>query len=160
MRGRRFSFRQAIIIATSNAGAEFIRQEAQDGQLPDDFSDQLRDYIPRQNIFTPELLNRFDEVVTFTPLTQEQIAEVARRMLKALNKRLDGQHGITVAITPELVAYLVSVGYHPEFGARPMARAIQDTVEYAIAQKILRGQIHPGEEVILHPEMLGTAVRA
>lgn len=157
VRGRRFSFAQAIIIATSNAGAEFIRQEAQDGRMSEDFVEQLRDHILERGIFSPELLNRFDEVVTFTPLTQEQIAEVARRLLRALNQRLDEQHGVTVAVTPELVRHLVGIGYHPEFGARPMARAVADTVEYTVAQKILRGHAHPGEEIVLQFSSSGMA---
>jgi ATP-dependent Clp protease ATP-binding subunit ClpA len=150
-RGQHVSFKHTIIIATSNAGAEFIREAVHAGPLPDLFSDQLRDYVLRQQLFRPELLNRFDGVITFTPLTPEHIAEVATLLLTSLNKRLDQQHGITVAITPELVSYLVSIGYNPEFGARPMARAIQDTVEYAIASRIIHRQTMPGEQVVLRP---------
>lgn len=154
VRGRHFSFKQAIIIVTSNAGAEFIRQEVKDGQMPADFDKQLRDYILQHDIYSPELLNRFDGVITFIPLSPEHIAQIATLMLRSLNKRLDAKHGVTVAITPELVTYLVSIGYNPEFGARPMARAIADTVEYAIAQKILRHEIKPGQEIVLPVEEL------
>lgn len=149
-RGRRYAFNHAIIIATSNAGAEFIRQNVSAaGKLPEKFDDTLREHVLRQDIFRPELLNRFDGVVTFTPLTPGHIRQVAILMLRKLNKRLDAQHGFTVAVTPDLVEFLVTVGYNPEFGARPMARAIQNTVEYAIAQKLLRGEIEPGTEITL-----------
>lgn len=159
-RGQQISFKHAIIIATSNAGASFIRDAVKAGPLPAHFNDQLRDYILRQDIFKPELINRFDGVITFTPLTPEHIREVARRMLVKLNKRLDAQHGITVAVSDGLLDFLVGIGYHPEFGARPMARAIQDTVEYAVAQQILRGQLTAGQEVVLSAAQLEHVYRA
>lgn len=148
-RGQIISFKHTIIIATSNAGAEFIRQEVSKGTLPSDFSKQLREHVLQTNIFRPELLNRFDSVITFTPLSPEHIREIAILMLKSLNKRLDAEHGVTVEITDELVEYLVSIGYTPEFGARPMTRAIQDSVEYAMAQKILRNETTPGQRFTL-----------
>lgn len=145
--GREYSFRHTIMIATSNAGAEFIRQAVQSahGQTPPDFENQLREHLLQQGLFRPELVNRFDGVITFTPLSPEHITAIARLMLVKLNKRLDANHGITVAITDELVDFLIEIGYSPEFGARPMARAIQDTVEYVVAQKILRNQALPGQ---------------
>jgi ATP-dependent Clp protease ATP-binding subunit ClpC len=159
-RGHTYSFKHAIIIATSNAGSEFIRQTIEkEGQLPDDFERQLRDHILQQGTFRPELLNRFDGVITFTPLSAEHIRQIAALMLKKLNARLDSEQGITVAITPQLLDFLVSIGYDPEFGARPMARAIQNTVEYAVAQRIVRGDIAPGEEITLNPDMFTTATK-
>lgn len=148
--GKEYSFRHSIIIATSNAGAEFIRQHINSGgKVTSDFDNQLREELLTQGTFKPELLNRFDGVITFTTLSPTHIRQVAKLMLKKLNKRLDASQGVTVAITDELLDYLVSVGYNPEFGARPMARAIQDSVEYAVAQKALKGQLLPGEEVVL-----------
>lgn len=154
-RGRRFSFKHTMIIATSNAGAEFIRATIEEqGSLPEHFDQQLRNYVLQQEIFRPELLNRFDGVITFTPLSVEHIRQVALLMLRKLNSRLDQEHGITVAITPQLIDFLVAVGYDPQFGARPMNRAIQDTVEYAVAERIIRGNAAPGEEITLSPEAL------
>lgn len=155
VRRRRFSFNHTIIIATSNAGAEFIRRNVSDvGTLPENFDQQLREHVLQKDLFRPELLNRFDGVITFTPLTREHIQKVATLMLRKLNKRLDEQHGLTVALKPELIDFLVKIGYNPEFGARPLNRAIQNTVEFAIAQKILRGDITPGQEITLHPQQL------
>ena len=131
-----------VIHAASNAGAEFIRERVSaEGRLPGNFDDTLREHILRQDIFRPELLNRFDGVITFTPLTPAHIRAVTTLLLRKLNKRLDARHGITVAITPALVEFLVNIGYHPEFGARPMARAIQNTVEYAVARQLLQGEV-------------------
>lgn len=153
-RGRVISFKHTIIIATSNAGAEFIREHISRGPLSDDFEKVLRNHILETGIFRPELINRFDGVITFTPLTTEHLQTVVRFMFRSLNQRLDGEHGITVAVTPELVQYLITIGYNPEFGARPLARALQDTVEYVVAQRVLRGTVMPGEELVLTPEML------
>ncbi|MEX0650278.1 MAG: AAA family ATPase [Candidatus Andersenbacteria bacterium] len=150
--GRKYSFRNTIIVATSNAGAELIRTSVDEqGKVPADFEKTLRDHILSEGLFRPEELNRFDGVVTFTPLTQEHIRQVASLMLKKLNKRLDSQHGITVNVTDELINFLVKVGYNPEFGARPMARAIQDTVEYAVARQVASGGTQPGVAVTINP---------
>lgn len=147
--GRTYSFRHAIIIATSNAGAELIRQQAKGGQLPENFDATLKEHILRLHILAPELLNRIDAVITYTPLTREHLRRIAQLMLRSLNKRLDAEHGITVAVTDELTGFLVDIGYSPEFGARPMARAIQDTVEVAVSQQILRSEIQPGQAIRL-----------
>lgn len=148
--GQTYLFNHAIIIATSNAGAEFIRQRlAATGSLPPDFGNEIREHILQANLLRPELLNRFDGVISFTPLTAEHIKQVAQLMLQKLNQRLDEKHGITVAITPELLEALGRLGYDPQFGARPMNRAIQDTVEDAIAQKILRQEVTPGQQITL-----------
>ncbi len=153
-RGRVISFKHSIIIATSNAGAEFIRARIARGPLADEFEKELRNHILETGIFRPELINRFDGMITFTPLTTEHLATVVHFMLRSLNQRLDAEHGITIAVTPELTQYLIKIGYNPEFGARPLARAVQDTVEYVVAQRVLQGTVTPGEELVLTPEML------
>ena len=157
-RGQKYMFNHTIIIATSNAGAEYIRTNiGEKGEVSADFSTNLREHILGQGIFKPEVLNRFDGVVTFTPLSEEHIKQVATLMLKKLNKRLDSEHGITVNITDELLQFLVEIGYDSEFGARPMARAIQNTIEYAVAQHIVRGSVNPGEVLSLSIPTLRSA---
>ena len=154
IRNQPISFVHTIIIATSNAGAEFIRQAVAKGPLPPDFNQKLRDHILSSNIFRPELLNRFDGVITFTPLSKDHLLRIAGLMLNKLNQRLDAEYGLAVNPTPELLDYLVQIGYSPEFGARPMNRAIQDTVEFVVAQKILKNQIEPGQKItLLIPEL-------
>lgn len=152
--GRHFSFQHAIIIVTSNAGAELIRQKTKNGKVPKGFDDQLKEHILRNNIFRPELINRFDAVITYTPLSPAHIKQIAGLMLRALNKRLDAQHGVTVNITDDLVKFLVKIGYRPEFGARPMSRAIANTVEFAVAQMVIKNQLTPGQQITLDPESL------
>lgn len=154
-RGEKLSFVHTILIATSNAGAEFIRTRVakQEGE-GEEFNEQLREHILSTGVYKPELLNRFDGVITFRPLSKEHIKEVATLMLGKLNARLDAEHGVTVNITAELVEYLADIGYDPEFGARPMARAIQNSVEYAVAEQIVRGAVQPGQQVTFSPAIL------
>lgn len=159
-RGYTYSFKHTIIIATSNAGAEMIRSTlAEQGTLPPHFDNDLREHILSQDIFRPELLNRFDGVITFTPLSPEHISQVTRLMLRKLNKRLDREHGITIAVTDELVNFLISTGYDAQFGARPMARAIQNTVEYAVAEQVLLNQTRPGQAITLNIDQLKALVK-
>jgi ATP-dependent Clp protease ATP-binding subunit ClpC len=152
--GRAYSFVHTIIIATSNAGAELIRQASKDGTVPADFDDQLKEHILKNNIFRPELLNRFDSVITYSALTKEHINQIAKLMLGSLNKRLDAEHGITIKIDKQLIDYLVEIGYDPEFGARPMKRAIQDSVEYVVSQMVLKNQVKPGQQISLSAQLL------
>lgn len=159
-RGRTYSFKHSILIATSNAGAEFIRQTVTaEGSIPPHFDANVREYILQEGIFRPELLNRFDGVITFTPLSPAHIKEVAKRMLRKLNKRLDREHGITITVNEELLGFLGEIGYNADFGARPMARAIQDTVEYAVAEQVLKGQTTAGKTITLNTSYLRTLVR-
>lgn len=146
--GRPASFRSSIIIATSNAGAVDITQQVKAGGNLDAFERPLLDKLIQAGQFKPELVNRFDEIVLFRPLTEDELALVAQVMLREVNKTLATQH-IAVQLTPEALKQIVHQGYDPEFGARPMRRIIQKTVENAIAVKILQGQAAPGSTITL-----------
>jgi ATP-dependent Clp protease ATP-binding subunit ClpA len=146
--GRPASFRSAIIIATSNAGAADIAQRIKSGDTLDDFERPLIDKLIASGQFKPELVNRFDEVVLFRPLNEEELSLIAQLMLKEVNKTLATQQ-IAVQLTPEALRQIVHQGYDPEFGARPMRRIIQKTVENAVAVKILRGEVQPGSTITL-----------
>lgn len=146
--GRPASFRSSIIIATSNAGATDIAARVREGGTLDDFERPLIDKLISAGQFKPELVNRFDEVVLFRPLNEDELSLVAQVMLKDVNKTLASQQ-ISVQLTPEALKQIVHQGYDPEFGARPMRRIIQKTVENAIAVKILQGEAQPGSTVTL-----------
>ncbi|HEX8762513.1 MAG TPA: AAA family ATPase [Candidatus Saccharimonadales bacterium] len=146
--GRPASFRSSIIIATSNAGAADIMARVRETGNLDDYERPLLNKLISEGQFKPELLNRFDEVVLFRPLTEEESADVAKVMLAGVNKTLAVQQ-ISVQLTPEALREVVHRGYDPEFGARPMRRIIQKTVENAIAVKILRGEVQPGAVITL-----------
>ena len=147
--GRTVSFRNTIIIATSNAGSNMIRQAVEAHKDFSSFHKELLDYLQNQNIFTPEFLNRFDETVVFKPLTKENLIAIARLLMASLNDRLRQAHDITVAVTDDMLDAIADIGYEPEFGARPMRRAIQDTVESIVADKLLSGEAPRGSTLTI-----------
>lgn len=153
--GKVVSFKDCIVIATSNAGANTIRNKITQGERVEDLQDQLIDELINSGQFKPELLNRFDEIVLFRPLNKKELLEIARLMLGGVNKNLAAQN-ITVVLTQEALDKVVSAGYDPRLGARPMRRALQRYVENAIAGRILRGEVRPGDHVILDaPDLQG-----
>lgn len=141
--GRSASFKSAIIIATSNAGATDIIEQVKAGSSLTDFQRPLVDKLIASGQFKPELINRFDEVVLFRPLKAEELSQVAKLMINEVNKNLAKQN-ISVSVTDAALTALVQAGYDPEFGARPMRRVIQKAVEDVVATKILEGAVKPG----------------
>lgn len=146
--GRPVSFKDCVVIATSNAGANAIRERVASGQPLGSFQNELTDELMRNGQFKPELLNRFDEIVLFRPLDQQELAQVVALMLGDINKTLATQN-ITVELTPGAIAKVVGMGYDPRLGARPMRRALQRAVEDGIAGRILRGETRAGDHVVL-----------
>jgi ATP-dependent Clp protease ATP-binding subunit ClpC len=144
--GKKVDCRNLIIIGTSNAGTELIRQKIKEGIKEEELEKAVIDHVQREGIFSPEFINRFDAVVIYRPLTPGHLTQIAELMLKNLNQRLKKKE-ISVKITPELLEKIVKLGYDPAFGARPMNRVIQDQVEDQIAQQLLRGEIKKGQEV-------------
>lgn len=146
--GKAASFRSAIIITTSNAGATDIIQKIAAGESMENFERPLIDKLIQSGQFKPELINRFDDVVLFRPLNQQELTQVAKLMIGEVNKNLAHQN-ITVSLTDEALNKIAAAGYDPQFGARPMRHIIQRTVEDVIATKILRGEAAPGSSVTL-----------
>jgi ATP-dependent Clp protease ATP-binding subunit ClpC len=146
--GKTVSFKDCIIIVTSNAGAQTIRERVEQGQTLDSFQSQFTDELISSGQFKPELLNRFDEIVLFGPLQPAELLQVVALMLSEINQTLANQN-ITVELTQAAMQQIVATGYDPRLGARPMRRALQKAVEDTIAQKILRGETHPGDHVLL-----------
>lgn len=152
-KGSKIDFRNMIIIGTSNAGAEFIR--ANIGSAGNkSFEHELLDHIQKGGIFTPELLNRFDAVVTFKPLGKEELKSIARLLLEGLAAQLKKEHNITFVITDDLISFLSEEGFDPEYGARPMRRVLQDTIETLIAERLLKGEIKKGDTLELMSSQL------
>lgn len=148
-RGTKVNARNTIIIATSNAGSDLIWKYIQEGKHPDDEKEVIINAIIERRIYKPELLNRFDAVVLFEVLTESEQQTIARLMLSELQERIRKQ-GYELEIDDVLLEVLMKEGYSPEFGARPMRRAIQDIVEEKVALKILEGGLTPGD--IIHFE--------
>ena len=124
-KGRTANFKNTIIIMTSNATREQLRATMR-----------------------PEFLNRIDEIITFTPLTKEQIADVVRLQMKKVTDMLEPQ-GIRLECTPQAIAYLAEEGYDPDFGARPVKRAIQQYVLNDLSKKLLADEVDRTKPIII-----------
>jgi ATP-dependent Clp protease ATP-binding subunit ClpC len=146
--GRSASFKDCVVIATSNAGANTIRERVEKGEELESFEQVFIDELISSNQFKPELLNRFDEIVLFRPLKTDELAQVVRLMLKNINTTLAPQN-ITVSLTDAAIQKIVEVGYDARLGARPLRRTLQRAVEDTLAGKILRQEIRPGNNVTL-----------
>lgn len=143
---REVSFRDAIIIATSNAGADRIRQYIDAGWRMEDFEQRFTDELISSNQFRPEFLNRFDEIVLFRPLNQDELLQVVDLILKGINKTLAVQK-VSISVAEDAKRLLVQAGYDPRMGARPMRRIVQRAVENIVAKRMLGGEVMPGEQI-------------
>ena len=148
--GRKIDFKNAIIIATSNAGAEIIRQDIKENKKLSIVKDELLDYLFKKNIFRPEFINRFDGVVVFKPLTKENLILICHLMLKKLAENFQDK-GIGFEITKELKEKVVDLSYSPQFGAREMKRTIQDKIENVLASALLSNEIKRGDRIEIDP---------
>ena len=147
-KNREVSFRDTIIIATSNAGANEIREKITAGEQINNFKESFIEQLITSNQFKPEFLNRFDEVCLFKPLSKEDLLGVLDLIIASTNKTLEPQK-ISVQLTPEAKQLLIDKGYDPKMGARPMRRIVQKTVENIVAASILSGTAQPGSTLII-----------
>ncbi len=145
--GRTIDFTHTIVIATSNAAAPFIQRRVHEAASPEQIKRELLER-ELQAVFRPEFLNRFDAVEVFHPLTLEDVTQIAWLMLRGLEKRLE-EKGIRWQAADAAVERLAKDGYDPEFGARPLRRLLQDRLETAIADKLLRKEVRRGDLLIL-----------
>jgi ATP-dependent Clp protease ATP-binding subunit ClpC len=148
--GRTVDFRNAVIIMTSNLGTEFARIGGALGFIPNGDPDLVADHKKidealRKN-FRPEFLNRIDEIIIFEPLTLQQVEQIVDLQMKDIAKRLEEQ-GLYVALTEDARARLAQTGFDPQFGARPLRRALQRYVESPLSVQLLRGQFVRGDLV-------------
>lgn len=148
--GRRVSFKNTVIIMTSNAGAQSIMSPKQLGFSK--VSDAGKDYEYMKNgvmeevkrIFKPEFLNRIDDIIVFHQLTESELHDIVKLMFVKLKKRLAESNNIELRYSQQVIDYIAKKGNDPKYGARPLKRAIQDGVEDALADAILSGEIKPG----------------
>ena len=152
-KNREVSFRDSIIIATSNAGAERIQELIARGYDSTSAEEVIVNDLIASREFRPEFLNRFDEIVVFEPLTKENLLQIIDLMIAGVNKTLAGQK-ISVSVTPEARLMLAEMGYDPKLGARPMRRVIQRVVENTIARKMLSGEAQPGSNIEITPDIV------
>jgi ATP-dependent Clp protease ATP-binding subunit ClpC len=148
--GMTVSFANTIIIATSNVGTREIQSVAQRNGTFSEMEEAVMKKV--QEHYAPEFLNRFSGVIVFNPLTKEDVKRIARILLKNVEKVAEGKD-IKVSFTEELLELLVEKGFNPEWGARPLRRVIEDKVETYLAEKMLSGQVKPGDSLEIGGEV-------
>lgn len=148
-KGKTVSFINTIIIATSNAASEFIREEIKvKEEGAKNFQSILLELLQTKGVFKPELLNRFDGIIVFKPLTEKEVLEVVKLMLAKVSKKLLEQE-ISFSFNQDLILKIAREGFDRQFGARPLRRYIQDNIENLLANKILKDEIKRGDKVVL-----------
>ena len=143
-KGRTVNFKNTIIIMTSNLGSQYIQERFQnlnDSNRETTISDTRKNVMEMlKKTIRPEFLNRIDDIIMFLPLTKEQIAEVVTLQMKNVKRMLETQ-GFTLEWTPDAISWIADQGYDPEFGARPVKRAIQDYVLNELSRKLLTEEV-------------------
>lgn len=155
VRGREISFRDTVVIATSNAGSDRIQEYIHRGYSLQQFEETFVSELISSHIFHPEFLNRFDEMVVFGPLDKQQLLQVVDLILMSVNKNLAEQK-ITVTVAPDAKEYLVEAGYDPRLGARPMRRVVQRAVENTVAKLLLSNEVSPGGTIEITHEQVAS----
>ena len=160
-RGRKVDFRNAMIIMTSNVGADMIKRQTQLGfQLKRDETleeklayDEMRKKLTEslRRVFRPEFINRVDSVIVFRSLNKEDIEKIVELELNKVAQRLE-EHSIILRASPEALAKLSELGYDPEFGARPLRRVIQQKVEDPLSDSLLSGEFEDGDTILVELE--------
>jgi ATP-dependent Clp protease ATP-binding subunit ClpB len=149
-KGRVVSFKNTVIIMTSNLGSEWIAEESSRDE--EEIKRKIEDALRRH--FRPEFFNRIDDVIVFHRLTREEIEQIVEIQLRSLQKTVHDR-GISLTWTPAAKRYLAGKGYDPTFGARPLKRLVQKEVSDRLAQQILAGQLLAGDAAVLDKDSDG-----
>ena len=153
--GRKIDFKNTVIIMTSNAGAESIISPKRlgFGAVADDKADYkvMKDRVMEEvkHLFKPEFINRIDEIIVFHPLNKGHMKDIVTIMLKEIMKRTKEQMNITLSVDEAAKEFLINKGYDEKYGARPLRRTIQSSLEDRLAEEILDGAVKEGDEVLV-----------
>jgi ATP-dependent Clp protease ATP-binding subunit ClpB len=147
-KGRTVDFRNAVILMTSNIGSNAIFELA--GRDPKKAREQAMAAL--RELFRPEFLNRIDDIVMFSPLGEDQIERIVELQMQNVTRQL-AERQLTIQLTPAARKLLFREGYDPAYGARPMKRAIQRLIQDPLAMKILDGEVHPGDEIVIDADL-------
>ena len=151
-KGRTVNFKNTIIIMTSNLGSQYIQSEFE--QINDFNRDSVIEKTKKtvmemlKKTIRPEFLNRIDETIMFLPLTKEQIADVVTLQVNGVKKMLE-QQDVTLDVTPAAISFLASAGFDPEFGARPVKRAIQRYMLNDLSKQLLGGTVDRSKPIVV-----------
>ena len=159
--GRNVDFRNTIVIMTTNAGAEAIKNESSFGfQAPDDDAsyESMKSRVNEriEKVFRPEFLNRVDDVIVFRHLDTEDLKEVVELELSKVRERLS-ERGLKLVLTDEAKAYLIKKGSNTDFGARPLRRAIENYVEDPLSEELLKGEFQGKDTISVEVKKVGEA---
>jgi ATP-dependent Clp protease ATP-binding subunit ClpC len=151
--GRVVDFRNSVLIMTSNLGTEYVRRSGSLGFLQrvgDEEDRQAQEKIEKalKDAFRPEFLNRIDEIITFSSLSKEQMLQIVDLQMKEVQERL-GEHDLAVELTDKARDWLAEEGYDPDFGARPLKRALQKYVESPLSVSLLSGEFSSGDTIVV-----------
>ena len=161
-KGRTVNFKNTIIIMTSNLGSQYIQQEFEKinpqnhDAIVSDTKQKVMEMLKKT--IRPEFLNRIDETIMFLPLTKKEIAQVVTLQMNAVKKMLEPQ-GFTLKVTDAAIQYLADAGYDPEFGARPVKRAIQRLVLNDLSKKILAEEVSREKPIVIDANGTGLQFR-
>ncbi len=147
--GKVLDFTNTIVIATSNAGSDFIQAQLSKNQAVPAFEKQLVDYLIAKRIFLPEFLNRFDGVVVYTALNPTEMKAVVHLQIKLLQEVMKKEKGLNLSVSEEVINELATRGYDPVFGARALQRVIKNDLETAIARQIVATNPGPGTSIVV-----------
>ena len=147
--GKRVDCKNLVIIATSNAGSDFIYSNPGGSRISQMNSVSLIDHLIEQKIFSPEFLNRFDGVIAYRPLDLESAKLIAKKMLDVISQDIYSLHKVKISLSDSYINDLVAKGYDPKFGARNLERLLRDEVEDKIAKVILQGKLNQDQVITL-----------
>jgi ATP-dependent Clp protease ATP-binding subunit ClpB len=156
--GRTVDFKNTIIILTSNLGSQYLLDGIQaDGEISETARAQVEELLKRS--FRPEFLNRLDEIVFYKPLTKENITGIIDLLVEDLNRRLEDKQ-LSVDLTPAAKSLIVDESYDPAFGARPLRRYVQHSVETLLGRKIIADDVAPGTKMVVDAGEDGLFIRS
>ena len=154
--GRTVDFKNTVIIMTSNLGSQYLIDGIRDDRTFEAGTEEKVLNQLRMN-FRPEFLNRIDDIIIFKPLTRNEIAEIVKLILQDLNRRLS-EKNIQIDFTDAALARAAEEGYDPVYGARPLKRFIQHSIETMLARKIIQGEITEGQKVLVDADQQGFVI--
>ena len=155
--GRTVDFKNTIIIMTSNLGSDYLLDGIDEsGEIGPEAEEQVMNQVKIH--FRPEFINRLDEIIMFKPLTKSNIGRIVDLQMKELNARMEDRQ-IKVVLTDEAREYIIDHGYEPAYGARPLKRYIQKSVETLVARIILKGDISMGDSIVISADDSGLSAR-
>lgn len=151
--GRTVDFKNTIIIMTSNLGSAYLTENIhQDGTIDPEVKEQVTDELKKH--FRPEFINRIDDIVVFSPLTEERIGRIIELALSELEKLLVDRR-MTLSITDAAKKYIAKEAYDPHYGARPVKRYLQKNIENQLAEMIIRGDVKDGDDIVINADDQG-----